>query len=99
VDPNDAERSILSFLRYGHDPSAVMLVVGNFTPVLRPNVRVGVPRDGIWREVMNSDATDYGGQGFGNLGQVEANPVAYQGQPYALNLNLPPLSILFLMPA
>jgi 1,4-alpha-glucan branching enzyme len=48
---------------------------------------------------MNSDATDYGGQGFGNLGQVEANPVAYQGQPYALNLNLPPLSILFLMPA
>jgi 1,4-alpha-glucan branching enzyme len=48
---------------------------------------------------MNSDATDYGGQGFGNLGQVEANPVAYHGQPYALNLNLPPLSILFLMPA
>jgi 1,4-alpha-glucan branching enzyme len=99
VDCNDAERSILSFLRYGNDASAVMLVVGNFTPVARSNVRVGVPRDGIWREVMNSDATYYGGHGFGNLGQVEANPIADHGLPYALNLNLPPLSVLFLAPA
>lgn len=95
VDCNDTERSVLSFLRRGCDEEAVMLVVCNFTPVLRPNYRVGAPRGGIWHEVMNSDATLYGGGGHGNLGQVEASPIPYHGQPYSLNLTLPPLGAVF----
>ena len=53
-----------------------MLVVCNFTPVPRPNYRVGVPRGGYWREMLNSDAAVYGGSGMGNLGGVDAAPVA-----------------------
>jgi 1,4-alpha-glucan branching enzyme len=70
-------------------------VVCNFTPVPRLNYRVGVPREGVWREVLNSDARDYGGSGYGNLGAVETAPVPYHGRPYSLTLTVPPLAIVF----
>ncbi|MDH4231126.1 MAG: alpha amylase C-terminal domain-containing protein, partial [Nitrospirota bacterium] len=69
--------------------------VCNFTPVARHNYRVGVPAGGYWREVLNSDAHEYGGSGHGNLGGVEATPVPYHGRYYSLSLILPPLGILF----
>jgi 1,4-alpha-glucan branching enzyme len=95
VDCNDAEGSTLSFLRKGQATADVVLVVCNFTPVPRPGYLVGVPRAGFWKEVLNSDAEDYGGSGLGNLGGVEAVEVVWHGRPYCLRLTLPPLAALF----
>src|SRR5262247_412429 len=95
VDCNDAESSVVSFLRQGLSSRQSVLVVGNFTPVPRFNYRKGVPCAGMWREVLNSDARDYDGNGYGNLGGVEASPVPYHGRPYSLTLTLPPLAIVF----
>jgi 1,4-alpha-glucan branching enzyme len=64
--------------------------------VPRLNYRVGAVRGGFWKEVLNSDATDYGGSGYGNLGAVEATPVPCHGRLYSLNLTLPPLAAVFL---
>ena len=73
-----------------------MLAVCNFTPVPRFNYQVGTPRGDFWRELLNSDAADYGGSGEGNLGGVEAEPVGFHGKPWSLRLTLPPLGMVFL---
>ena len=99
VEPNDADSSVLAFLRSGRSPGDWVLVVGNFTPVVRGGYRVGVPRPGFWRELLNSDAQEYGGSGEGNLGGVEAQPIPAHGFPYSLPLTLPPLGIVFLKAA
>ena len=99
VDCGDAENSVLSYLRRGHDPNDVVLVVCNFTPVRRDNYAVGVPRGGWWQECLNSDATLYGGSGQGNAGGAEASPVPAHGRYHSLRLTLPPLSTLVLKPA
>ncbi len=95
IDCNNWEDSTLSFIRKGEDGGSTMLVVCNFTPVPRSNYRVGVPQDGWWHEVLNSDATNYGGSGWGNMGGLQAAPVGAYGRPFSINLNLPPLSVLF----
>jgi 1,4-alpha-glucan branching enzyme len=97
VDANDSENSVISWLRKGR-AGGLVLVVGNFTPVPRHNYRVGVPHGGIWRELLNSDAREFGGSGQGNMGDVEAAPVAAHGRLFSLNLSLPPLSVLFFKP-
>jgi 1,4-alpha-glucan branching enzyme len=99
IDPHDADQSVLSFMRRGRSPDAVVVVVCNFTPVPRRQYRVGVPLAGWWRELLNSDAVEYGGEGWGNPGGVEASPVPWHGQPYSVVLTLPPLAVLFLAPA
>jgi 1,4-alpha-glucan branching enzyme len=96
IDPNDAEASVVSFLRKARSVDDLLLVVCNFTPVPRPNYLVGVPQGGHWREVLNGDAELYGGSGQGNVGGVEAVPVPAHGRPRAINLMLPPLGCLFL---
>jgi 1,4-alpha-glucan branching enzyme len=96
VDCNDAENSVLSLLRKSRSDREVMLVVCNFTPVPRLNYRLGVPRDGFWRECLNSDAPTYWGRGFGNLGGVEAAPLPAHGRPHSVTLTLPPLGAVFL---
>jgi 1,4-alpha-glucan branching enzyme len=98
IDCNDAESSVLSLLRRGSPGDPEILVVLNFTPVPRQSYRVGVPRSGFWREVLNSDAIQYGGSGWGNLGGQEAAPVGAHGRHHSLALTLPPLSALFLRP-
>jgi 1,4-alpha-glucan branching enzyme len=96
VDVGNAEMSIIAFLRKSAGAGAPLLVVCNFTPVPRANFLVGVPERGLWREVINTDARDYGGAGWGNLGTVESVPVAAHGRVESLNLTLPPLSTLVL---
>ncbi|GAB4239335.1 MAG: 1,4-alpha-glucan branching protein GlgB [Acidobacteriota bacterium] len=98
IDCNDSENSVLSLLRYGHDARRPVAAVFNFTPVPRFDYRVGVPVEGIWDEVLNSDASCYGGSGLGNCGRVEARPEPFHGRPFSLELTLPPLSVLFLRP-
>jgi 1,4-alpha-glucan branching enzyme len=95
IDCNDAPASVVSCLRKGRTTDDILLIVCNFTPVPRLNYRVGAPRGGFWHEVRNSDASDYGGVGYGNLGGVEAAPIAWHGRPYSLTLTLPPLALVF----
>ena len=97
VNGGDWEQSVLSYLRKSSDGEQI-LVLCNFTPVVRHNYRVGVPVGGYWREILNSDATYYGGSGQGNFGGVEATRVRYQGRAWSLVLTLPPLAAIFLKP-
>jgi 1,4-alpha-glucan branching enzyme len=96
IDFHDWENSIVSFMRKGRTTDDIIVVVCNFTPVLRQNYRIGVPRGGFWREVLNSDSEYYWGSGRGNSGGVEALPDPSHGKNYSLSLTLPPLGILFL---
>jgi 1,4-alpha-glucan branching enzyme len=95
IDANDVEHSVISFIRKGRSGDQV-IVLCNFTPVTHFTYRVGVSQSGFYREMLNSDAKDYGGSGQGNMGGVEANPVPLHGRPFSLTLNLPPLAALFL---
>jgi 1,4-alpha-glucan branching enzyme len=95
IDCNDSDHSILSLLRKGRSAHDCVVIVCNFTPVVRHNYRVGVPYGGFWREALNSDAGEYGGSQQGNMGGMEASPVAYHGYFHSLHLTLPPLAVLF----
>jgi 1,4-alpha-glucan branching enzyme len=96
VDCNDNLTSTISLLRKSETPGDTVLIVCNFTPIPRLGYRVGVPHGGYWRELLNSDAAEYGGTGAGNLGGVHAVAEPEHGRPYSLRLTLPPLSALFL---
>jgi 1,4-alpha-glucan branching enzyme len=93
VDFSDWEKSIVSFLRKGRN--SMILCVYNFTPVPRFNYRIGVPTEGFWKELLNSDSPYYGGSGLGNLGGVWTERVPMHNFPFSLKLTLPPLSALF----
>jgi 1,4-alpha-glucan branching enzyme len=95
IDASDSDQSVLSLIRKAGTTDSIMLVVCNFTPVPRPDYRVGVPRGGSWTEVLNSDAHEYGGSGWGNLGRREATPIPCHGRPCSLPLTLPPLAAVF----
>jgi 1,4-alpha-glucan branching enzyme len=96
LDPNDADNSVLSFLRRGKDPANLLAVVVNATPVVREAYRIGVPQPGFYGEILNTDAAVYGGSNVGNLGGVLAEPIAHRGRPYSITLTLPPLAVIFL---
>lgn len=96
IDCHNSEESTLSWLRSGIATKEVMLAVFNFTPVPRWNFRLGVPRTGYWKEVLNSDAKEYSGSGHGNFGGAESVPFSWHGQPCAITVTLPPLgAVLF----
>jgi 1,4-alpha-glucan branching enzyme len=98
VDCKDFQRSIISFLRRGKNPDDQLLFVCNFTPVVRQNYRVGVPREGYWKEILNSDVPLYGGSGQGNFGGLSTAPLSIHGRPYSLNITLPPLGMVVFQP-
>ncbi len=95
IDGSDADNSVISFLRKSADSKEEILIVCNFTPVLRCGYRVGVPKSGFWKELLNSDAKEYWGSGQGNAGGIQADAVAAHGRNYSLNLTLPPLAVCF----
>jgi 1,4-alpha-glucan branching enzyme len=98
IDCNDRENSILSFMRQTTDGSKQIAVILNLTPVPRPNYRIGLPRAGKWREVLNSDAGIYGGGNKGNLGGVMAENISCHGQQHSAEFYLPPLSVVAFTP-
>ena len=98
IDCNDSEASVISYLRRGGDPQDVVAVVCNFTPVVRRSYRIGVPRAGRYREILNTDSAHYGGSNVGNSGGVETQDVAAHGMAQSLSLSLPPLGVLVLAP-
>ena len=96
IDHEDAERSLLSFVRLARDGSA-MLVVCNFTPVPRTGLRLGVPQPGRWVERLNTDSAHYGGSNLGlPLQAAESEPVASHGRAQSIVLAAPPLATVFL---
>ncbi len=95
IDCNDTQQSTLSLIRKSRSTGEIILVVFNFTPTPRYSYQVGVPREGLWQEILNSDAEEYGGSGHGNFGGIEAVPIEIHGRPYSLKLTLPPLGAVF----
>ena len=98
IDCADWEQSVVSFVRRARDAADCVVVACNFTPVPRRAYRVGVPRPGFYRELVNTDAAVYGGGDVGNEGGVWAEPTPWQTQPHSILVTLPPLAVLFLKP-
>jgi 1,4-alpha-glucan branching enzyme len=98
IDANDAAGNTLTFLRFAPGSDRVVACLANFSGGPHTRYRVGLPRAGRWREVVNTDAYDYGGSGTGNLGTVEAVPESCHGLPASAELTLPPLGVLWLVP-
>jgi 1,4-alpha-glucan branching enzyme len=95
VDFGNWAESVLAFLRRAANPAENILVALNFTPVPRYNYLIGVPESGLWHEIMNSDAQQYGGSGHGNFGGVVAVNEPCHGRPYSIVVTLPPLAAVF----
>jgi len=96
IDVHDSEKNVLSFLRKGRSADEAIAVVCNFSPVPRDNYRIGVPRRGFWKEILNSDAKQYWGSGRGNFGGTNTVPLALHGRTHSITINLPPLgAVLF----
>jgi len=114
IDANDAQGNTLSFLRWSElpgpaadggadepvdqDERGVIACIANFSALPHLKYKIGLPRAGRWREVLNSDAVSYGGSGVGNLGHIVAVPEPWHGQPASATITLPPLGVLWLTP-
>jgi 1,4-alpha-glucan branching enzyme len=96
LELHDWENSVIAFLRRARDPDDSVVVVCNFTPVVRYDYRVGVPVGGYYREILNTDSDIYGGSNVGNYGGAWGIPESHGGRPYHVSLRLPPLGVIFL---
>lgn len=94
IDFSDSDASVVSYIRKSRD-GEIILVICNFTPVPRHNYRIGVPKKGFWKEIMNSDAIEYGGSGQGNLGGKFTEETKSHGRDFSLSLTFPPLGVVF----
>jgi 1,4-alpha-glucan branching enzyme len=98
IKSDAAEESLLTFSRHGDAAGDIAVIIAAFTPVPRYGFRIGLPKGGIWREAINTDAACYGGANIGNHGQIEAEPMPWDGQPFSAVLTVPPLATLILIP-
>ncbi|HZQ82665.1 MAG TPA: 1,4-alpha-glucan branching enzyme, partial [Gaiellaceae bacterium] len=98
LEPNDALNNVFAFVRKTADASRQVVCVANLSPVPREGYRVGLPLDGEWEELLNTDSTYYGGAGLGNMGKVTTEARAWHDQPFSAELMLPPLSVIWLRP-
>jgi 1,4-alpha-glucan branching enzyme len=91
IDFHDADNSVVSFVRKSREGEMIVFIV-NATPIVRHNYRLGVPRPGFYREVINTDAETYGGGNVGNLGGVQSEGVHWMGREQSILIQLPPLA-------
>jgi 1,4-alpha-glucan branching enzyme len=98
IDANDSGASVLSFLRRARNPENFIVAICNFTPVVREEYRVGVPRPGYYREVLNTDSKYYEGTDLGNAGGVSAEPIPWNDRPYSIKVRLPALAVIYFKP-
>ncbi len=98
IDCGDYQNSVLTLIRKGKYSGNVLAVALNFTPVPRYDYQMGIPLSGYWKEILNSDAEEYGGSGVGNLGGVTALEEPFHGRPFSLKITLPPLGAVFFSP-
>ncbi|MBV8845537.1 MAG: 1,4-alpha-glucan branching protein GlgB [Bryobacterales bacterium] len=99
IDFRDVEASVISFLRFAKDRSDFLVFACNFTPVPRLNYRIGVPKAGHYREILNSDAEVFGGSNLGNGGFAIAGPLPDHGLPASMSITLPPLAVVAFKPS
>jgi 1,4-alpha-glucan branching enzyme len=95
IDASDALQSVISFMRRGKSTDDILLVICNFTPTPHSKYRLGVPRGGFWKELLNSDSAEYGGSGQVNPRSLRAGKISAHGRPYSLEIRLPPLAVVF----
>jgi 1,4-alpha-glucan branching enzyme len=98
LEPNDADANTLAFVRASRGAERVLVFAANLSPVARYGYRLGLPRGGKWREVLNTDSSSYGGGNVGNLGGVSPEPIPWHGQPVSAEVTLPPLAAVWLVP-
>ncbi|MSV32359.1 MAG: 1,4-alpha-glucan branching protein GlgB [Bryobacterales bacterium] len=98
IDFRDVDASVIAFLRRAKDPNDFLVFACNFTPQPRHSYRIGVPSDGNYIELLNTDSSQYGGGNMGNFGWRNADPVQSHGHPFSLSLTLPPLSVVVFKP-
>ncbi len=96
VDAHSADDNVIAFLRKSPSTGRQLLCVGNFAPVPRYNYRMGLPRPGHYKEVLNTDAAVWGGSNVGNYGGINSQNVPHHGLPFSAELTLPPLGVLWL---
>ena len=99
IDASDSDSNVITYLRKGKDSSDVIAVACNFSGVPHNDYRMGLPRGGRWKEILNTDDLAFGGSGVGNFGDLNAERIPWNGRPYSLNLQLPPFGVIFLEPA
>jgi len=97
IDASDANSNVLSFARLSRS-GRVVACLANLSPVPRVGYRIGLPRPGRWRELLNTDAACFGGSDTGNGGSVTAEGQAWHGQGHSAEINLPPLAVIWLCP-
>jgi 1,4-alpha-glucan branching enzyme len=95
IDFHDVDNSIVSFLRRAKDARDFMVVAANFTPVPREGYRLGVPEEGFYQELLNSDSALFGGGNIGNAGGLPSEPRPWQGKPHSILITVPPLAVVF----
>jgi len=96
IDPHDSDNSVISFMRKSKEQDDTLIFICNFTPVPRHGYRVGVPYEGEYYELLNSDADRYGGSGLENLQPMPTGAIFWQSCPHSILLTLPPLSTVIL---
>ena len=96
IDCHDYSKSVISFIRKTKKMQDFVIVVCNFTPEVRYGYRIGVPQSGKYLEVLNSDATEFGGSGVSNIQELNTEPISWHNQENSLVLTLPPLSTIYL---
>jgi 1,4-alpha-glucan branching enzyme len=92
---DDRDNSVFAYLRTDKRAPSIAIIV-NMTPVARIDYRIGVPRAGAWREILNTDSDHYGGSNVGNFGGLWTEPIAAHGESQSLALTLPPLAAVIL---
>jgi 1,4-alpha-glucan branching enzyme len=95
INAGDAAASVLTFLRRAKNPDDFIIAICNFTPVAREEYRIGVPRPGFYREILNTDSEFYAGTNLGNAGGVQAEPIPWNDRPYSIKVRLPGLAVLY----
>lgn len=99
IQADDAANNVLTFLRQDSAGDDVVVCVVNFAGTPHENYRIGLPRGGAWKEILNTDASVYGGSGVGNLGEIQAEELSWDGRQYSARLRVPPLGALWFTPA
>jgi 1,4-alpha-glucan branching enzyme len=95
INCENADLSYLAFIRKSENPQESIVIVANFTPIIRNDLKIGVPQKGFWKEIFNSDAAEFGGSNQGNLGGLEAVAEPFDGQPNSMKITLPPLGVVY----
>ncbi|AOZ72518.1 1,4-alpha-glucan branching enzyme [Boudabousia tangfeifanii] len=98
IDASDSNANLISFVRRGSNPDDVMVCICNFAGNPHEDYRVGLPSGGKWKEILNTDSVEFGGSGVGNLGEVTAEDVPWNGRSHSVSLRIPPLGALWLEP-